>query len=63
MSGGLFTLSMGIKPRGELLAWNLFGGLALLGWLGSFLIRADNLESDDWQAEHRQGGHDSDLDA
>ncbi|KAH6604426.1 mfs transporter [Trichoderma cornu-damae] len=48
VSGGLFTLSMGIRPKGEALAWSLFGGLALLGCVGSFFIRGDGLESDDW---------------
>jgi hypothetical protein len=44
----LFTLSVHIKPKGEALAWCLFGGLALLGWLGSIFVRRDGLESDDW---------------
>lgn len=48
VSGGLFTLSTNIHPKGEALAWSLFGGLALLGWVGSLFIRADGLESDDW---------------
>ncbi|UKZ81474.1 hypothetical protein TrVFT333_009246 [Trichoderma virens FT-333] len=47
-SGSLFTLSMGIQPKGEVLAWSLFGGLALLGCIGSMFIRGDGLESDDW---------------
>ncbi|KAM0263877.1 hypothetical protein ACHAQJ_000912 [Trichoderma viride] len=47
-SGGLFTLSMGIHPKGEALAWSLFGGLALVGCIGSWFIRGDGLESDDW---------------
>ncbi|RFU80213.1 mfs transporter [Trichoderma arundinaceum] len=50
-SGGLFTLSMGIHPKGEALAWSLFGGLAFLGCVGSFFIRGDGLESDDWYGE------------
>ncbi|OPB41315.1 MFS permease [Trichoderma guizhouense] len=47
-SGSLFTLSMGIQPKGEVFAWSLFGGLALLGCIGSIFIRGDGLESDDW---------------
>lgn len=39
---------MGIQPKGEVLAWSLFGGLALLGCIGSIFIRGDGLESDDW---------------
>ncbi|PTB35726.1 uncharacterized protein TrAFT101_010575 [Trichoderma asperellum] len=48
VSGGLFTLSMGIHPKGEALAWSLFGGLAFLGCIGSMFIRGNGLESDDW---------------
>lgn len=51
VSGGLFTLSVHIKPKGEALAWCLFGGLALLGWVGSIFVRRDGLESDDWIGE------------
>lgn len=39
---------MGIQPKGEVFAWSLFGGLALLGCIGSIFIRGDGLESDDW---------------
>ncbi|KAH8180257.1 major facilitator superfamily protein [Sarocladium implicatum] len=48
VSGGLFTISVDIKPKGEALAWCVFGGLALLGWVGSIFVRRDGLESDDW---------------
>ncbi|OAQ59869.1 MFS general substrate transporter-like protein [Pochonia chlamydosporia 170] len=48
VSGGLFTLSVNIRPKGEALAWSLFGGLALLGWCVSMFIRGDGLESEDW---------------
>jgi hypothetical protein len=49
VSGGLFTLSTGLQPKGEALAWSLFGGLALLGAVGSLFIRGEGLESDDWE--------------
>ncbi|KAL7970779.1 major facilitator superfamily domain-containing protein [Trichoderma sp. SZMC 28014] len=59
VSGGLFTLSMGIQPKGEALAWSLFGGLAFLGCIGSIFIRGNSLESDDWydsdEEEERDG--------
>ncbi|KAG6120036.1 hypothetical protein E4U13_007002 [Claviceps humidiphila] len=51
VSGGLFTLSVNIRPKGELLPWSLFGGLTLLGWCLSLLIRGDGLESEDWDEE------------
>ncbi|PTB62657.1 MFS general substrate transporter, partial [Trichoderma citrinoviride] len=63
-SGGLFTVSMRIRPKGEALAWSLFGGLALLGCIGSFFIRGDGLESDDWyggEEEEDEGGEPADV--
>ena len=38
---------MNVHPKGEALAWCLFGGLALVGWLGSILIKGDHLESEE----------------
>jgi hypothetical protein len=49
VSGGLFSLSINIRPKGEALAWSIFGGLAILGWVLSLFIRRDGLESDDWE--------------
>ncbi|KAI9164016.1 Major facilitator superfamily multidrug transporter mfsB [Paramyrothecium foliicola] len=57
VSGGLFTLSTNIRPKGEALAWCLFGGLALAGWVLALFIRDDSLESDDWIGSHE---HDND---
>ncbi|PNY23761.1 membrane protein [Tolypocladium capitatum] len=51
VSGGLFTLSIGVRPKGEALAWSVFGGLALVGWVGSLFIRGTGLESEDWMEE------------
>jgi len=48
LSGALFTLSTGVEPKGELLAWGVFAGVSLAGWLGSLTIRGDGLESADW---------------
>ncbi|KAG8167006.1 hypothetical protein KVR01_002695 [Diaporthe batatas] len=47
-SGGLFTLSMRLHHKGELLAWGVFGGIALVGWGWTLFIRAGRLESDDY---------------
>lgn len=47
LSGSIFTLSMRIQPKGEALAWGLFAGIALVGWLGSYFIRGEGLESTD----------------
>jgi hypothetical protein len=51
VSGGLFTLAIDVHPKGELLAWGIFGGIAFLGWLGTLAIRNRGLESDDWVGE------------
>lgn len=48
LSGGLFTLSRRVRPKGEALAWGLFAGIALLGWAGTLTIRGSGLESADW---------------
>jgi len=33
------------------LAWGVFGGIAFVGFLASFGVRADSLESEDWDEE------------
>jgi hypothetical protein len=54
LSGGLFTIATRVQPKGEALAWGVFGGIAFVGFIASFGIRADNLESEDWDEE--EGG-------
>ncbi|KAL3957024.1 hypothetical protein ACCO45_007602 [Purpureocillium lilacinum] len=54
VSGGLFTLSTGVRPKGEALAWSVFGGLALIGAVGALFIRGDGLESEDWDSEEEE---------
>ncbi|KAK3311708.1 MFS general substrate transporter-like protein [Chaetomium strumarium] len=49
LSGGLFTLSTRVKPKGEALAWGIFAGITLVGWLGSFGIRNHGLESAEFE--------------
>lgn len=51
LSGALFTLSEGVEPKGEALAWGLFAGIALAGWFGTWFIRGHGLESDDWEGD------------
>ncbi|KAI5867393.1 MFS general substrate transporter [Durotheca rogersii] len=58
LSGGLFTLSTHVKPKGEALAWGLFAGIALAGWFGSYAIHGQGLEStDDGYEEPSAGDH------
>ncbi|KAI3330578.1 major facilitator superfamily transporter [Ustulina deusta] len=47
LSGALFTASTHVHPRGEVLAWGLFAGIALIGWLATYAIRGQGLESID----------------
>ncbi|KAK7394038.1 hypothetical protein QQX98_013180 [Neonectria punicea] len=56
VSGALFTLSTKLHPKGEMLVFGLFGGLALCGWVSSLFIKRAGLESDDWvgpDSEHQ----------
>ncbi|RDW92333.1 hypothetical protein BP5796_01727 [Coleophoma crateriformis] len=54
LSGGLFSIATGIRPKGEALAWGVFGGIAFLGFLASWGIRGENLESDEWTSEESE---------
>lgn len=47
-------MSERIQPKGELLAWGLFGGIALIGWLGTLAINGDKLESGDFRGDQQQ---------
>lgn len=44
------------------MAWGVFGGIAFLGWLISFGIRGEDLESADWDEENGSQSTDSDDD-
>lgn len=54
LSGGLFSIATRIRPKGEALAWGVFGGIAFLGFLASWGIRGDNLESGGWTSEESE---------
>ncbi len=51
LSGGLFTLGTHLRPKGEALAFGVFGGVAFVGFLMSFGIRDEDLEAEGWEAE------------
>lgn len=51
MSGGLFSLSSRIKPKGEALAFGVFAGISFVGFLLSFGIQGRSLEADDWESD------------
>ncbi|QDS70526.1 hypothetical protein FKW77_010307 [Venturia effusa] len=46
ISGGIFTAATKIQPKGEALAFCVFGGVAFIGFLMSFGIRAQKLEAE-----------------
>ncbi|KAM5349077.1 hypothetical protein ACJ41O_008900 [Fusarium nematophilum] len=60
VSGGLFTLSTRIHPKGEALPWSLFGGLAICGWFISLFIHGAGLESDDWVGSDEEASAETD---
>ncbi|EEP78717.1 conserved hypothetical protein [Uncinocarpus reesii 1704] len=59
LSGSLFSIAMKVKPKGEALAFGVFGGIAFLGFLLSFGIRSRNLEAEGWR-EPSDGDDDDD---
>lgn len=56
LSGGLFTASTHVRPKGEALAWGLFAGIALIGWLATYAIHGQGLESMDDGFEDEEEG-------
>ena len=46
LAGGLFSLTTHVEPKGEAVAFGVFGGVAFLGFLLSFGIRGYGLEAD-----------------
>ena len=51
LSGGLFSLATNVHPKGEALAFGVFGGVAFVGFLLSFGIRSPELEAEGWESE------------
>ena len=50
LSGGLFSLATKVHPKGEALAFGVFGGVAFVGFLFSFGIRSRGLEAEGWDS-------------
>jgi hypothetical protein len=59
LSGGLFTIATRVRPKGEALAFGVFGGVAFLGFILSFGIRSPTLEAEGW-GEEDEGSDKSD---
>jgi len=51
LSGSLFTAATKVTPKGEALAFGVFGGITFIGFLLSFGIRGSELESEDFEDE------------
>ncbi|WEW61486.1 hypothetical protein PRK78_006976 [Emydomyces testavorans] len=62
LSGSLFSLATKVQPKGEALAFGVFGGIAFVGFLLSFGIRSRNLEADGWREDHNDNDDDNDDD-
>ncbi|KAL8773548.1 MAG: hypothetical protein Q9209_001653 [Squamulea sp. 1 TL-2023] len=45
LSGALFSAAINIRPKGEVLAFGVFGGITFVGFLLSFGIRGEGLEA------------------
>ncbi|KAL8915788.1 MAG: hypothetical protein Q9172_006657 [Xanthocarpia lactea] len=51
LSGALFSAATKIKPKGEALAFGVFGGITFVGFLLSFGIRGEGLEAEGFSDE------------
>ncbi|KAL8663192.1 MAG: hypothetical protein Q9168_008136 [Polycauliona sp. 1 TL-2023] len=60
LSGALFSAATKIKPKGEVLAFGVFGGVTFIGFLLSFGIRGEGLEAADFS--HEEDGSDDEND-
>ncbi|KAI9731187.1 MAG: hypothetical protein M1834_005380 [Cirrosporium novae-zelandiae] len=61
LSGGLFTIATKVKPKGEALAFGVFGGISFIGLLMSFGIRGEELEAE-WDEENESEGSENEGD-
>ncbi|KXS93429.1 hypothetical protein AC579_690 [Pseudocercospora musae] len=48
ISGSLFSAATHIEPKGEAMAFGIFGGISFIGFLMSFGIRSAGLEAEGW---------------
>jgi hypothetical protein len=62
LSGGLFTIATKVEPKGEALAFGVFGGVAFVGFLLSFGIRSPDLEADGWDEDDDESDKSDDED-
>ena len=60
LAGGLFSLGTQVEPKGEALAFGVFGGIAFVGFLMTFGIRGAQLEAEGWDEEEGSVADDED---
>ncbi|KAL8822383.1 MAG: hypothetical protein Q9191_006879 [Dirinaria sp. TL-2023a] len=51
IAGSLFSLATHVHPKGEAMAFGVFGGITFLGFLLTFGIRGKGLEAAEWDEE------------
>ena len=51
LAGGIFSLSTHVEPKGEALAFGVFGGIAFIGFLLALGIRGKGLEAEGFDSE------------
>ncbi|KAL6721837.1 hypothetical protein ACLMJK_000942 [Lecanora helva] len=52
VAGGLFSLSTHVEPKGEAVAFSVFGGVAFVGFVMSLWIRGERLEAEGFDEEN-----------
>lgn len=62
LSGALFTVATKVKPKGEALAFGVFGGITFVGLLLAFGIRGDGLEAEGFSDEEEGSDDDEEAD-
>ncbi|KAL9614557.1 MAG: hypothetical protein Q9167_000926 [Letrouitia subvulpina] len=60
LSGALFSAATHIRPKGEALAFGVFGGITFIGFLMSFGIRGARLEAEGLEEEEESDGDEND---
>lgn len=60
LSGGLFSLTSKIQPKGEVLAFGVFGAVSFVGFIMSFGIRGRSLEAEGWNSDSDDANYKSD---
>ncbi|KAL8719147.1 MAG: hypothetical protein Q9225_003809 [Loekoesia sp. 1 TL-2023] len=62
LSGALFSVAVKVRPKGEALAFSVFGGITFIGFLLSFGIRGEGLEAEGFSDEEDVSDADEDDD-